>query len=68
MIRSEFYIHSNKYQFFEDKGIDWFIKSFKYKMASDEWKICRLKSHIYHHEAFKHLKLAGKYLKQSLYD
>jgi hypothetical protein len=55
IMKSEFYIHHDKFQELSDKAIDYFIKSREFKMNSPEWQICRLKRQIYWKQAIKHL-------------
>ena len=55
-MKTDFYIFHNKFQHYSDRSIDWYIKSWKYKYKSDEWKICRLKMSIYMKESMKNLK------------
>ena len=62
MSRSDFHIHCDKFQDYSDKLTDWFIRSFKYKQESDEWKICRLKCSILKRKSMEQLKKANNYL------
>ena len=62
-VPNEFYICFHKYNHYSDLAIDWFIKSFRYKHKSDEWKICRLKIKIFMKKAIKYLKEANKCIK-----
>lgn len=59
-ILSEFYIYHDKFQDLSNKAIDWYIKSWKYKIDSDERTICRLKRNIYMREALSCLKKANR--------
>ena len=54
-MNSNFHINHKKYQSLEDQALGWFIKSWKYPVGSDEWKICRLKQSILRRQALKHL-------------
>lgn len=63
---NNFYINHDKFQDYSNKATDWFIKSWKFKIDSDEWKICRLKKAIYEKKATEHLKLASEYLNEQL--
>jgi hypothetical protein len=54
-IPSEFWINNDRCNFLIDSAMGWFVKSFKFKHESDEWKICRLKYKIL-------LERAGKLL------
>ena len=61
-MRSEFWIHLDKEQDYDNKSFQWYVKSLKFKYGSDEWMICRLKMRIYDRQSLKHLMLATKYL------
>lgn len=36
---------------YNDKALDWYFRSLKFKRNSDEWMICRLKFKIYKRKA-----------------
>jgi hypothetical protein len=61
-IHPNFYLETAKYQGLSDLATGWFIKSWKYKINSDEWQICRLKQKVLNREARKHLREALKHL------
>lgn len=63
---TDFYINHDKFQYYSDLGIDWFIKSWRYKKNSYLWKIARLKMLMYKEEAMKYLDKAGKELEECL--
>lgn len=62
-IKSEFWINVAKFQALSDKAVDWTIKSWKYKVGSPEYKICKLKREIYMRDALEFLDEAGKELR-----
>ena len=62
-MRSDFYIFHARFQDLENRAVDWFIRSWKYKVNSDEWKVCRLKQAILKREAMNNLDKAVKELK-----
>ena len=59
---NNFYINHAKFQDLSNKALDWFIRSWKYKIGSDERKICCLKQRIYNREAVEYLNKAVKEL------
>jgi hypothetical protein len=63
---TNFYISHDKFQYYSDRSIDWFIESWKYKKNSYPWKIARLKMLMYKEESMKWLDEAGKELERCL--
>ncbi len=59
-MRNDFYIHHGKFQSYSDKAIDCYIKSWELKGIDKE--IILLYKKKYWKEAFKHLKLANKWI------
>lgn len=60
---NNFELVHKQFQFYLDKAIDWFLKSFKFRYGSEEWQICRLKRKMFMRKAIGYLKEANKILK-----
>ena len=41
----------NEFDIYNNKALDWYFNSLKFKRGSDEWTICRLKYKIYRRKA-----------------
>jgi hypothetical protein len=62
MVKSEFYIDHDKFQDLYDKAVEWYIKSWKYPINSDEWQVCRFKYQTLRKISYKYLGSAVKQL------
>ena len=63
MIKSDFYIAHARFQDLSNKALDWFIRSWNFKVNSDEWRVCLLKQKILNRKAGECLADAVKELK-----
>lgn len=61
-MNSDFYINSAKFQDYSDRAIDWFIRGFKFKRGSAQWRICEAKHEILMEKAMEHLRKANKWI------